>query len=123
SPSVAESVERGAPVAATIEDRPAEAVIEGIVPAQSGALYTINAIVENRDGAHQSGASATLRLPVGTRTGVMIPAGALVREGDLVGVRVMGAAGPELRWIRTGDTRGDEVEVLSGLRAGDQVLV
>ena len=123
APSAATGLERGARVAATIEGRPAEAVIEGVVPSPAGALYTVNAVVDNPDRLHPSGGSATLRLPVGTRNGVVIPAAALVREGDLLGVRVVTAAGRELRWIRTGATTDDQVEVLSGLRDGDQVVV
>jgi hypothetical protein len=46
-----------------------------------------------------------------------------VHEGDLAGVRVQGAAGAELRWLRLGDTLGTDVEVLSGLRSGERVLV
>jgi RND family efflux transporter MFP subunit len=123
APAAAAGLERGGRVAATIEGRPADAVIEGVVPAPGGALYTVNAIVDNPDRIHPSGGTATLRLPIGTRTSVMIPAAALVREGDLVGVRVVTAAGPELRWVRTGVERDDAIEVLSGLRSGDRIVL
>jgi len=53
----------------------------------------------------------------------MAPAAAVIREGDLTGVRVLAPGGDELRWIRAGRTVGDRVEVLSGLEAGDRVLV
>jgi RND family efflux transporter MFP subunit len=112
----------GTAVAGAIEGMPVQAVIEGVVPA-SGAVYTVNAVVSNADGAYPSGGTATLRLPAGSRNGLLIPAAALISEGDLVGVRIAGAAGSELRWIRVGDTHGDMVEVLSGIRAGDRVMV
>jgi hypothetical protein len=108
---------------ATIEGRPADAVVEGVVPAAGGGLYLVNAVVDNGERAHPSGGSATLRLPLGARTGLLVPAGALVREGDLTGVQVITAAGRELRWIRTGARSGELIEVLSGLRAGDRVFV
>ena len=123
APAAAAGLERGDAVEATIEGRQVDAVIEGVVPAPAGALYTVNAVVDNADRLHPSGGAATLRLPVGTRTGVTMPAAALIREGDLVGVRVVNDAGSELRWIRTGATTGDTVEVTSGLRAGDRILV
>lgn len=122
APSAAAGLERGQQVVATIEGRPAEAVIEGVVPA-AGALHTVNAVIENRDRTHPSNGAATLRLPVGRRTGVLIPAAALVTEGDLVGVRVLTGDRSELRWIRTGTIAGDTVEVLSGLAAGDRVVM
>jgi len=123
APGVASGVGRGDRVDATIEGRPVEAVIEGVVPAPGAALSTVNAIVANADGVHPSGGSATLHLPVGRRSAVLVPSAALIREGDLVGVHVVTGAGRELRWVRTG-TQGDEMtEVLSGLRAGERVFV
>ena len=112
----------GTRVAGTIEGVPVEAIVEGVVPA-AGAVYVVNAIVPNADGAFPSGGTATLRLPAGSRNGLLIPAAALIQEGDLVGVRVAGRGGSELRWIRIGSTHGDLVEVLSGLRPGDRVSV
>jgi hypothetical protein len=47
----------------------------------------------------------------------------VVREGDLTGVRVVSGAAAELRWVRVGRPVGPDVEILSGLRAGEQVLV
>jgi hypothetical protein len=54
---------------------------------------------------------------------ILVPAAAVMREGDMTGVRVKTAAGSDLRWVRTGRERDGQVEVLSGLSAGDQVLV
>lgn len=113
---------RGTTVRATIEGVPVEAVVEGVVPS-AGAVYTVNAVVENADGALPSGGTATLRLPAGQRNGLLVPAAAIIAEGDLTGVRVVSGAGGELRWIRVGDAHGDMVEVLSGVRAGDRIVV
>jgi RND family efflux transporter MFP subunit len=123
TPGAIGTLKRGTGVVATIEGRPADAVVEGVVPAAGGGLYLVNAVVDNGERAHPSGGSATLRLPLGARTGLLVPAGALVREGDLTGVQVITAAGRELRWIRTGARSGELIEVLSGLRAGDRVFV
>ncbi len=51
---------------------------------------------------------------------LLIPSAAVVRSGQLETVTVAGE-GP--RHVRTGKARGDRVEVLSGLRAGDEVIV
>jgi len=135
-PTVAARLRRGDAVRATVEGQAGEAEIEGVVPAAGGGVYTVNALIANPRGMLLTGGSATLRIPTGTRRALLVPVSALVREGDLTGVRVSGAAGPELRWLRLGDTlaaepggaeagavRPDLVEVLSGLAAGDRVLL
>jgi RND family efflux transporter MFP subunit len=123
APASAQGLRAGQRIEAGVEGRPVEGVIEGVVPASGAALYTINALVANPGGALLSGGAAALLLPQGTRQAVVVPAGAIVREGDLTGVRVVSAAGPDLRWVRVGRALGPDVEVLSGLRAGEKVLI
>jgi RND family efflux transporter MFP subunit len=141
-PRIAGALKRGQAIAAAIEGQRVRATIEGVVPAPTGAVYTVNAIVANTDWRFLSGSAATLSIPEGARQAILIPASALVREGDLTGVRVKTATGVDLRWVRTGteyrvpsseDATVDErtrravrgtallVEVLSGLRAGDVI--
>jgi len=122
SPATAAGLRRGATLEATIEDRPAKAVVEGVVPASSGALYTVNAIVDNRDRSYLPGSAAILLVPQGTRRAILVPETAVFAEGDLSGVRVVGEQGSELRWVRLGRRSDGHVEVLAGLRAGDRVL-
>jgi RND family efflux transporter MFP subunit len=122
APGAATSLAAGARLDATIEGRPAVAVVEGVAPS-AGALYTVNALVANADRQHPTGGVATLRIPLGVRTAILVPAAALVREGDLTGVRVQSASGLSLRWVRLGVAAGESVEVLSGLKAGDRVFV
>lgn len=53
---------------------------------------------------------------------LFVPAGAVARRAELTGVYVVDAQGkPHLRQVRLGRQSGDRVEVLTGLRAGDQV--
>lgn len=122
APATARPLEPGALLDGTVEGRPVGARIEGTAPA-AGALYRVNALVDNAEGDLPSGGAATLRLPQGPRTTVLVPATALVREGDLTGVRIRTTSGTELRWVRLGSPVGDAVEVLSGLRSGDRVFV
>jgi hypothetical protein len=122
APSLAGRLRRGDSIAATIESLAASARIEGVVPS-SGALYTVNALVENGAENFLPGSAATLAIPEGERRALAIPEAALVREGDLTGVRVRGASGFELRWVRLGSRVGDRIEVLAGLQPGEQVLL
>jgi multidrug efflux system membrane fusion protein len=126
--SVARTLRPGQAVDAEVEGAIATAEIEGIVPAPTGGVYVVNALVRNPEGALSSGGAATLFLPEGTRRALLVPAGAVVREGDLTGVRVRTASGPELRWVRLAErpARAEAaamVEILSGLSAGDSVLL
>jgi hypothetical protein len=122
APDAVRGLRRGAAVTATIGDSTARAIIEGVVPS-GGNLYTVNALVPNAAGRFLSGTSATLALPRGTRRAILVPAGAVIHQGDLTGVRVVAAGQSSLRWIKAGRTDGTMVEILSGLAAGDSVLV
>lgn len=76
-------------------------------------------------GDWPTGVSVTALVPAGVTRAITIPAGAVVRRGQLTGVRVVTADGVSLRWIRLGRTvgEGERVEVLSGLNAGDQIVL
>jgi len=121
-PGVARGLRRGTTLAARIEDVPATAVVEGVVPA-GGSLYTVNAIVDNRAGEYLAGSAASLALPQGTRSSLLLPRTAVRHEGDLTGVLVRSGDHSELRFVRLGRAGADSVEVLAGLRAGEQVLI
>ena len=123
SPEVVARVRRGMTIPATIEGQAVTAVVEGVVPAPSGNMATVNAIVANPRRTMLAGSAAALALPLGSRRALVIPAAAVRREGDLTGVTVRTADSDALRWIRVGLERGDLVEVLSGLRAGEQIVV
>jgi RND family efflux transporter MFP subunit len=68
-----------------------------------------------------SGVAVTALIPAGSRTGVAVPAAAVVRRGQLTGVRVVVGDRTVLRWVRLGRTVGDRIEVLSGLEPGERI--
>jgi RND family efflux transporter MFP subunit len=75
------------------------------------------------DSRLRSGLFGRARFPRGERTSVLIPRSAVVEHGQLQGVYVMDTnqiAG--LRYITLGRTAGDQVEVLSGLQAGEKLI-
>ena len=123
-PRVVAAIAKQGPLEVRIEGRPASAVLEGAVPASGGAVYTVNAILANENGEFLPGTAAIIRIPDGERRGILVPSSALVHEGDLTGVRVRTADQIDLRWIRTGRAGEDgATEVLSGLVAGDSILI
>ena len=123
TPELVRAIRRGQTLTATIEGRAVRALVEGVVPASAGNLYTINALVPNPGRTILAGSTATLALPTGKRTTLVVPVGAVTRQGDLTGVMVRTAQGDERRWVRLGASAAGMVEVSSGLRPGDRVVV
>lgn len=122
APEDVRGLRRGDHVRATIEDTTVAATVEGVVPS-SGNVYTVNAIVENPRGALLANGAASIAIPRGRRSAVLVPVAAVRREGDLTGVIVRDASGDDVRWVRLGEVRGAFVEVTSGLAAGATIVV
>lgn len=99
-----------------------------LLPTVDAATHTVQlrvALPSDLKGA-TPGMFARLWLPaasaaVGVQR-VRIPASAVVRRAEMSGVYVLNAQGkPLLRQVRLGRVDGETIEVLSGLRQGDQV--
>ncbi len=72
----------------------------------------------------RTGLFAKVSIPVGTAGMVLIPKTAVVREGQLTGVFILDKDYiARFRLIRTGRAFGDQVEVLSGVKDGDRLVV
>lgn len=121
--AMARRVKVGMRLDARIEGEAVQAVVEGVVPS-AATMYTINAIVANRDGTLPAGGAAVLLVSGGpAERALLVPLAAVVREGDMTGVRVVRDGRAELRWVRLGETRGDRVVVRTGLQAGERVAL
>jgi RND family efflux transporter MFP subunit len=97
---------------------------DGAVRAVAGGADSQTRTVEVRIAVPAdwpTGVAVTALVPSGSRAAVTIPTDAVVRRGQLTGVRVVTGDAVTLRWIRLGRTVGDRVEVLSGLQAGEQI--
>jgi RND family efflux transporter MFP subunit len=72
-----------------------------------------------------TGVSVTALIPAGMVRSITIPSEAVIRRGQLTGVRVVTPQGVALRWIRLGRSvaDGERVEVLSGLNVGDEIVL
>jgi len=123
TPEIASTLRRGQSLRATIENVSTEAAIEGVVPATNGNLYTVNALVPNGSSRFLPGSAATLSIVLGKHAALVVPARAIVRQGDLTGVTLRTGEGDETRWIRLGEITPDMVEVTAGLHAGDQIVI
>ena len=116
-------LKRGAKLSATIDGQPVTATVEGIVPANAGNLFTVNAVVSNRTGALRAGSAATVALPTGTASGLVVPVAALIRDGDLVGVIVRTNGVDDRRWVRVGTVTATHAEITGGLKAGEVIVI
>jgi RND family efflux transporter MFP subunit len=121
-PDAVRGLTRGAEVTAVIEGEAVPAVIEGVVPGAAG-LFTVNAIVDNPGSQLPATGAATLALPQEMRTTIAIPVNTVRRQGDLTGVQLLRDDAVITRWVRLGSVFGDSVEVVSGLRDGDRIIV
>lgn len=72
----------------------------------------------------KSGLFARVAVPVGEAGLLMLPASAVVNEGQLTGVYVVDEKQTaHFRLIRTGKHYGDAVEILSGISEGDRYVI
>ena len=96
-----------------------------IVPAADPGSRSFLVKVElPSDTRLRSGLFGRARFPHGERSSLLIPRSAIVERGQLQGVYVLDAnqiAG--LRYITLGKIAGEQVEVLSGLQAGEKLIV
>lgn len=99
--------------------------VDAIVPSSdpSSRTFEVKVLIDNKDGAIRSGMFARVYFPKGEREGVLIPASAVVREGQLEGVFVIRDGRARLRWLRLGRTYPTGVEVISGLSAEDRIVL
>ncbi|MBI3890516.1 MAG: efflux RND transporter periplasmic adaptor subunit [Candidatus Wallbacteria bacterium] len=100
------------------------APIAEIVPAAESAAHTFLARVP-LDAAHgvRSGLYGTLLLEAGSRPALLVPAAALTRRGQLERLFVAGPDGvARMRLVRVGRLLGPDLEILSGLGAGETVV-
>ena len=105
-------------------------VVEAVVPASRPPVsgFKVNVVLARPSAAVISGMTATVLVPsddpdAGAATRLLVPRDALVRRGEMVGVFLVDGGVARLRWVRVGQERDSAAEVLSGLAAGDRVVV
>lgn len=74
-------------------------------------------------GTARSGQFARLQVASGTSDALLVPAAAVSRFGQMERLFVVEQGRASLRLVKTGRATGDRVEILSGLNAGEQVVL
>jgi multidrug efflux pump subunit AcrA (membrane-fusion protein) len=108
------------------------ATIQQIVPASNAQSRSfLVKIPLNNSGKLISGMFGRIALPIGaTKETLLIPTTALIQRGQLQGVYVVENVEDKaisktiamMRWVKTGKTQDGQVEIVSGLKAGDRIV-
>lgn len=107
------------------------AVVARVAPAIDAAArrFRVEATLPDAAGRRDGGSPrlvpgtyVRLELPDPAGRTLWVPAGAIVRRGQLAGVFTIDGDVARLRWIREGRRTADAVEVLGGLTAGEIVV-
>jgi RND family efflux transporter MFP subunit len=99
---------------------PIDEIIPAADPASRSFLIKINL---KGDKPLKSGLFGRASLPVGERTALVVPKNAVRERGQLTFVFVVAEGRAQMRLIRTGKEMADGIEVLSGVQAGEIVVV
>ena len=106
------------------EGRPIVGTIGEIVSAVDPATRTFPVKVFLKDPSLRSGLYAKIRIPEGKKQTLLVPVKAVVEKGLLTGVYVVDSQGVmTYRIIKTGQTYGDQVEVVSGIKPDERIAV
>jgi RND family efflux transporter MFP subunit len=99
----------------------------------TGGQYLVKVTLNSNDKSILSGMFVNVQFPISNTTKseitvksdkVMVPESALVKQGQLTGIyTIANGKTAILRWVRTGKTYDNQVEVLSGLSANEQYIV
>jgi membrane fusion protein, multidrug efflux system len=98
--------------------------VSEIAPTADSVSRTIQVKVDlSAQPGLSSGQFARLLVPLGQSSSLRIPASALVQRGQLEIVFTVANQHAQMRLVKSGKRDSDEVEVLSGLHAGDAVVI
>ncbi|WP_435414237.1 efflux RND transporter periplasmic adaptor subunit [Polaribacter aestuariivivens] len=93
----------------------------------TGGQFLVKINLEKTNATILSGMFSTVQFPVeksASSSMVLIPAEAIVKNGQLSGVYTVSQSNTALlRWLRLGRTYGNQVEVLSGLSADESYIL
>jgi len=116
----------GKPVIVALEAYPGQQW-NGRIDSVSGTLDPTTRTLKVRVGLPNPGLRlkpemfGTIRVKAGMKEALVVPAAAVIREGNTTTMFVKHGDKPEQRTVTVGQTMDGKVEVLSGLRAGDEV--
>jgi RND family efflux transporter MFP subunit len=127
--SAALQLEVGDAVVVEVHGESLDARLAELIPAADprSRTFTVRAVLDNPDGRLRSGLFARMRLPGEERPSVRVPESSIVRRGPLSGLFVVrdenSTRRSRLRWVTLGRESDGQVEVLTGLRPGELLVL
>lgn len=129
--TVAESaiaaVHRGMKVDVSIDSAPSAppaGTVSEIIPAADPSSHSFLVKIDLPSSKDlRAGMYATAQIPAGTKQAILVPRSAIVLRGSLPCAYVLDANGvAQLRYLTIGATHGGNVEILSGITAGEKLV-
>ena len=115
-------LEAGASLAVETADGALEGRLAKIYPQIEGGRVTADVEVADLPTDFVD-ARVLVRVPVGTRQAILVPASALASRSGIDTLRISSNGVESDRTVVLGERHGDDVEILSGLSAGDAVVL
>jgi RND family efflux transporter MFP subunit len=124
----AAGVQRGSKSRVELDALPGKSFSGSVVEMEAGAdaaSHTVRARIElPRDAAIRSGLFGRAWFARGEKKAIALPASAVLHRGQLHGVYAVDAEGiARLRMVTPGKSMGDKIEILSGISAGERVVM
>lgn len=119
------NIEKGTPVTVSYHGKTlAQVSVSRISPLADAQTHDFEVRINLPDSTTGilPGESVKARFATGNRQALMIPAGAVMHQGELSTVFVLDAKQqPQLRQVRLGEAQAGKVEVLAGLQPGETI--
>ncbi len=112
------------PVRISALERELEGLVSEIAPAAdpNSRTFLVKLDLPGTSGL-RAGQFGRVAMPVGETTGLRVPAAAVVLRGQMEIVFIVVEGKAQLRLVKTGKRLGGEVELVSGVSAGEKIVV
>jgi len=112
------------PVRVTAVEKELEGIVSEIAPAADPGSRTFLVKLDLPDAAGlRAGQFGRVAMPVGETSALRVPVSAVVQRGQMEIVFVVSENKAQLRLVKTGKRIGSEVELISGVEAGEKIVV
>jgi len=117
-------VRAGERVGIALEGAPVTGMISEVVPVVDPGSRTFTVKIDLPSRGLRSGSYGKAFFKMGSRKGIAVPASAVVERGALTSVWTVSGEGiARLRLVKLGRTLDGRVEILSGLSAGEKIVI
>lgn len=119
-------IKKGMSLGVTIDSlsKSFEGRVTEVLPSVDPASRTFLVKIALKGPGLRSGQYGRVSFPVAQKTAIVVPLSAVVSKGQLSGVYAVDDTGVvTYRLVRTGETYGTDIEILSGVDPGEKVIV